>query len=278
MRTILLIISFLAFTIVWSQKGESEIKGTFKYKVTYLLTYQIDSTNTKDLKRENMELYIGDNISRFSSQGMAIGDSLMNSVDRNNKSQAEFAKLRAQIPPTEFEYFIFKGIPQAKISFTRKLVKNKLRYIEDMSNLQWVIKENKKEIFGYQARLATTEYRNRSYKAWFTPEIPISEGPYKFKGLPGLIIKISDVKEEYVFELQKFKKLKNPVKFVFDSSSYITTSKKKVQKAIKEYESDPIAALERSGMSFEFPPGQRQQMKKNHQEKMKLENNPIELE
>ena len=42
--------------------------------------------------------------------------------------------------------------------------------------------------------------------AWFTSEIPISEGPWKFHGLPGLIVKLHDTKRHYEFELVSFKK------------------------------------------------------------------------
>ena len=47
--------------------------------------------------------------------------------------------------------------------------------------------------------------------AWFTSEIPIQRGPWKFGGLPGLIVKISDAKKEYNFELVKLERTPRPI-------------------------------------------------------------------
>jgi GLPGLI family protein len=42
--------------------------------------------------------------------------------------------------------------------------------------------------------------------AWFAEKIPFNDGPYKFKGLPGLILEIEDSKENHIFLLQKIEK------------------------------------------------------------------------
>ncbi|MFZ1558862.1 MAG: GLPGLI family protein, partial [Saprospiraceae bacterium] len=47
---------------------------------------------------------------------------------------------------------------------------------------------------------ATTKYGGRKYLAWFTPEIPVMDGPYVFAGLPGLIVRIKDDQDFYIFE------------------------------------------------------------------------------
>lgn len=39
------------------------------------------------------------------------------------------------------------------------------------------------------------------WTAWFTTELPISDGPYKFHGLPGLILKIYDKTNTYSFDI-----------------------------------------------------------------------------
>ena len=58
---------------------------------------------------------------------------------------------------------------------------------------------------GIECQRATLNYEGRVYEAWFTDIIPIKNGPYKFSGLPGLIMKIQDTNKEYVFDLVSIK-------------------------------------------------------------------------
>ena len=51
------------------------------------------------------------------------------------------------------------------------------------------------------------QFRGRKWTAWFTQNIPIPEGPYKFSGLPGLIVEIYDSQNHYHYELTKVTKL-----------------------------------------------------------------------
>ena len=77
--------------------------------------------------------------------------------------------------------------------------------------MQWKITNIYDTLYNMKVRKAKTKFRGRNYIAWYTSEIPISDGPYKFKGLPGLIIKLYDSREEisYTFiGLEKSKKMK----------------------------------------------------------------------
>ena len=60
--------------------------------------------------------------------------------------------------------------------------------------------DESKEVIGYQCFRAVTDYRGRKWTAWFAPEIPIQEGPWKLCGLPGLILEAYDNNGEYHFE------------------------------------------------------------------------------
>ncbi len=240
------------------------------------MTYQPDSTDIQSVKSETMVLYVGDNVSRFSSVNKAVGDSLKNNWKAN---PVDFAGLMAKIPKTDFLYHIYKGIPKGKISFTQQIIPDKFLYSEEII-LDWKITSETKRIAGYNCQKATTTYAGRFYNAWFTTEIPISDGPYKFSGLPGLIVNISDLKEHYKFRLVGMEKLENPVPIKINIQDYFLTSKANFLNTEKQFQQDPVAYAERTpGFTVTFPnPGDREKNKRDKQEKLRKKNNPIELE
>src|SRR5699024_5708709 len=71
--------------------------------------------------------------------------------------------------------------------------------------LDWQITDESKEIGGYIAIKAEVTFRGRDFVAWFTPEIPISAGPWKFYGLPGLILVVKDEESKNLWYARNIK-------------------------------------------------------------------------
>ncbi|MCC7400489.1 MAG: GLPGLI family protein [Chitinophagaceae bacterium] len=62
-----------------------------------------------------------------------------------------------------------------------------------LPKMDWnIIPDSTKKIGNYDCIMATESFRGRNYTAWFTPDIPVSDGPWKFYGLPGLILDVYD--------------------------------------------------------------------------------------
>ena len=55
----------------------------------------------------------------------------------------------------------------------------------------------KKNIGTFSCKKATTKFRGRTYNAWYCADIPTFFGPWKFNGLPGLILEISDESKSF---------------------------------------------------------------------------------
>lgn len=87
----------------------------------------------------------------------------------------------------------------------------------DNYGVKWKITDEKKEIGDFQCQKAIGEFRGRTYHAWFTPDIPLSYGPWKLNGLPGLILQAYDDSEYIYFSAKKVFVLSNNR----DSSDYI---------------------------------------------------------
>lgn len=250
----------------------------FKYKAIYNLSYQPDSTDISSKQSESMVLYIGENFSRFSSLGKAVEDSLMETVDLGNKSMSEFARIRSLTPETKFNYKIFKNPAEGKIQFVEKIFKDKFKYEEDLKSQDWQIQAETKEISGYMAQKATTSFAGREYIAWFTPEIPIPDGPYKFNGLPGFIIEIADLKDHYHFKLTGFEILKEPVTTILDLDNFKLVIKKDFIKAKNNFNRDPLTAMANAGVKIGWTGNQEANAKRELKKKYDEKNNPLELE
>ena len=85
------------------------------------------------------------------------------------------------------------------------------RYEEKWSGQEWTLEEDTASFLGHSCQKATCRWRGRDYVAWFAPDIPIRRGPWKFGGLPGLIMKINDVDSLYVFEAVAIEKGNFPI-------------------------------------------------------------------
>ena len=73
-------------------------------------------------------------------------------------------------------------------------------YEEDVPELEWEITGEHGTVASFDCQKAECDFRGRRWEAWFTTEIPFSEGPWKFRGLPGLILYARDTTGQYSFE------------------------------------------------------------------------------
>ena len=153
-----------------------------------------------------MQLQIGAQGSRFCSSMRADRDSLIVAHEQLPIEQG-FAIIWPQIKNMQshlyVKYNIFKHYPErGKMQFFDSRNKNNYLVEEDIQ-FDWQIHpERDTTILNLRCLKATTTYGGRDYIAWFAPDIPISDGPYKFCGLPGIIVRIADTKNEHIFELQ----------------------------------------------------------------------------
>ena len=71
---------------------------------------------------------------------------------------------------------------------------------EPVPSFNWAIVAETKTLGSYRVQKATTSFRGRRYEAWFAPDLPIALGPWKFGGLPGLILEVYDTDKKFVYE------------------------------------------------------------------------------
>ncbi len=81
---------------------------------------------------------------------------------------------------------------------------------DSLHPMKWEKLKETKNISNYKCKAAKTTFRGRTYIAYYTEKIPISTGPWKFGGLPGLILEVrcKDEDGELIWEIENI--TKNP--------------------------------------------------------------------
>ncbi|MBS4012394.1 MAG: GLPGLI family protein [Bacteroidetes bacterium] len=205
-----------------------------KIVVSYNLTFQVDSNDISSIRTEEMLLLIGNDISLFISYNQFKnhhGESAAIISFSNTYNLFEGKGISASF----FPYRIFKNFPAGKITFCQFIPFSYYKYIEDMNSINWQILEKKERILGYDVYKAITKYGGRTWEAWFTPYIPIIDGPYKFHGLPGLIVKLQDSKNHYVFVINNFGKQPEAIPIKMLNEKYIDTNRHKFHEFEKHF-------------------------------------------
>ena len=76
-------------------------------------------------------------------------------------------------------------------SLTFEDYNGKLFIIEDSLIIQpWILQREKSTFLGYEVKRATFENNGATYEAWYAPKLAYKNGPDKFTGLPGIILKL----------------------------------------------------------------------------------------
>lgn len=190
---------------------------------------QYDYTYAKDtLKRidqnDRLVLLLGQKASKcYSYYSMQI-DTIFASPKRDEilKKAINFAfKSKIDYPHKRMKAYVYKNYPDGKMTITDGVSLQDYQYEDSMNCMDWTTGDSAKTVLGYTVQDATCNFRGHKWYAWFTPDIPIMDGPWKFHGLPGLIMEVTDEKRYHVFKIVGIRKVTNmPIVF---SKTYVGT-------------------------------------------------------
>lgn len=98
------------------------------------------------------------------------------------------------------KYSVYKHIPDYDhLTYTIHLGSKQFIYEDSLNNMNWELQSGDSVVLGYNCSKASLSYHGRQWTVWYTPDISISEGPWKLCGLPGMILKAESDKQEYSF-------------------------------------------------------------------------------
>lgn len=184
---------FLLFISVYSSAQNQ--------RFTYEYSFATDSTNKTNVEKEMLLLDVIPTGSKFYSYGKFKDDSMM-TVEM--KRQANSGSDLLNFSPAykgKIDYTISKKYPSFETVMHTTLGSDNYKILDDRK-ITWKISAEKEKIGEFESQKAETNLYGKKWTAWFTTEIPIQDGPYKFHGLPGLIVKIEDHTKTHSFKLK----------------------------------------------------------------------------
>lgn len=173
-------------------------------EVQYTKKWSIDTITGKYYVDSPMILRIGETSSMFYPVKRMRIDSL-NYYEDHAGSDLILDGMLKGINPTKIsgweEEYLFRNVTDNETFVCKRYSIYHIGYKETTELPQWTIHPDSiRQILGYECIYATTTFHGRDWEAWFTPELPYNEGPWKLAGLPGVVLSAQDSRGQYLYE------------------------------------------------------------------------------
>lgn len=261
MRSLSILLVMLIYVKFYSQN----------YRVFFDLTYKPNTVDTTKIKELQVLIFNKEN-SSFQKYKTLQSDSLF----------AKTVSLETDLNAYDLPFIISQNFSENTIQF-KSIMIDSYKYTEKM-NLNWQLENQSLTILNTSCQKATVEYGGRKWIAWFSKDYPFSTGPYKFFGLPGLILKLYDSNEDYIWQAKAIVKqeddnLYDKNYFELQGLKTLHIKKKDFIKIYEDYKLFPMGNVlqhfpQADGLEIKRMKEIEQQMA----EKYKYYNNKIELE
>lgn len=257
MKTIRIITIFLAICIALGACANSSPKAPRRAKnkkeypcaeimVSYLCHEEHLKTDAKAYTAEyQMILLANGTESKFYNAKCEYIDSLRSTPSGKRMYREIFSNISRKYAETgvfddsalpENRMFIFKSRNDSITSlFDRNGSSSAHYYTEPLGGMQWQIVDSTRMILGYECVMAETDFRGRHWTAWFAPEIPLQDGPWKLCGLPGLILEAADSTGQHSFTADGIESSDMEMTPVYNMESYEKVSRIEMLAAQREF-------------------------------------------
>lgn len=197
MRTLLSILLLSCWLPLLAQETVDKVMFRIVYKTDFVNdTTKRDSTGHYEYNHDEMALDIGSTVSKFYS---LLNVRFAKWAEYTIKHGGEESPNYPRPPRPSVHWVFFNNYPEGKATTLWSELNYSLKTEEPMIPAEWKIVGDTCSILGYHCTKAEADYKGRHWSAWYTEDIPISQGPWLLGGLPGLVLKASDSRCQWVF-------------------------------------------------------------------------------
>ena len=250
----LLLLMFAIPRLAFSQDpinlDEYKVIDHSRFVITYEAMMTNDSLKPTEHNYDRLVLMIGDSISRCYSYHLHRFDSAYTSrcVHKGKDSYQGIRKFIGEnggiMITSMYKYYESK-----RMTVLHRMPVDKVPvylYEEPLDLMDWKMSFETKEILGYQCFKAECDFRGRHWTAWFTMQIPVHDGPWKFGGLPGLILQVEELRGHFAFRCIGIETQQKPILwYEEDYHKYQRCTRADVVKQAEDYHADYYAYMRR---------------------------------
>ncbi|MHC5201536.1 GLPGLI family protein [Myroides sp. LJL119] len=232
------VLLFFCFSFSYAQQQIPVMRYT--YQVDFLR--QGKDSDQSEPMQEVMYLDVVDNTSRFAPSGVVLKNEKM--IEQNQANNLTMQERLDALKPfiSRFPGGVVYNDSQELNTYSRSGL-DYYNLKEPLDLIKWDISDQIVQINNMNAQKATGELSGRVWTVYFTQDIALQEGPYKFKNLPGFVIKASDDKGVFNFEL--IQASKDSTTYWLDKSSLkaMDVNKKQYTKVVKQNSNKSLSQL-----------------------------------
>ena len=211
-----------------------------QYEVIY--DYQVVKGSDETEKYLTM-LQIGNTCAKFSDYAAYQLDSV-SQLPKVSADSIEKYQKQTLLELYCFEPTVFQNYPSGKLTYHDVILPNAYSYEENLPITDWTLNEDTATICGYLCQKATTTYGGRKWIVWYAPEIASGYGPWKFGGLPGLVLAAENEEHIFHFTATSIRKSSVPLTFHADAQRLSIKRDRFVKDKIRfESADDPMSLI-----------------------------------
>ncbi len=224
----------------------SYIDVVFNYEVT-------DTILKKSRSLQNVVL-IGDSHIKYMSWGVILADSAWSSIPLSERMpETEAVKKRWFQVSSKFKTnsdYIIIDINNKSLYDKKFYSATSYYYEEPLPEFEWRVNDEISDtIIGYPCKTAECFFRGRHWKVWFSEDLPMPYGPWKFHGLPGMILKAEDISGAHKFVAEEIVDNKCQIcKYLKEPINYFRTTRERDLVEHEDYAKNAAAILVQMGM------------------------------
>ena len=191
-------VTMIAFLLTIAAQGQVETIDTAQFVAVYDYECRTQDDEGQDVT-DRMQVVV--------QVGRTVVKSMPRSAYRQSDESADIAADYQEAymhMPT-----VWIGHPSGKTTVREFIFPHEYEGYEPTPDIAWTLTDDTLTVSGYHCQQATAKFRGVKWHVWYTEEIPSSAGPWRLRGLPGLIVEAKS--EAHTFRLAEVRQEASPI-------------------------------------------------------------------